>query len=125
MVGELLSNDEMYHGDAQVLALEIEGPFDATIPEDTPSRQRIFSCYPTDASEEGGCATRILSRLARLAYRRPVTDQEVRTLLAFFEDGRERGGSFDAGIQLALERLLIDPAFLLRVQEDPPDAVPG
>ena len=125
MVGELLSNDEMYHGDAQVLALEIEGPFDATIPEDTPSRQKIFSCYPTDASEEGACATRILSRLARLAYRRPVTDQEVRTLLAFFEDGRERGGSFDTGIQLALERLLVDPAFLLRVQEDPPDAVPG
>ena len=125
MVGELLSNDEMFHGDARVQAVEIEGPYDGAIPEDTPSRQKVFDCYPTDASEEGACATRILSRLARLAYRRPVTDQDLRTLLAFFEDGRERGGGFDTGIQLALERLLVDPAFLLRVQEDPPGAVPG
>ena len=125
MAGELLSNDEMFHGDARVHSLTIEGPYEGVLPSDTPSRQKIFGCYPTEASEEGECATQILSRLARLSYRQPVTDQDLRTLLAFFEDGRERGGSFDSGIQLALERLLVDPAFLLRVQEDPADAVPG
>ena len=124
MAGELLSNDEMFHGDARVHSVSIEGPYEGVLLGDTPSRQKIFECYPAVASEEAACASRILSQLARLAYRRPVTDQDLRTLLAFFEDGRARGG-FDAGIQLALERLVVDPDFLLRVQEDPADAVPG
>ena len=65
------------------------------------------------------CATKILSRVARLAYRRPVTKADVQTLLEFFESGRRDGGSFDAGIQFALERVLVDPDFLLRVQKEP------
>src|SRR5207244_13617332 len=80
----------------------------------TPSRRVIFVCYPRAASEENACATKILSRLAHLAYRRPVAPQDTQTLMAFFNDGRRDGGSFDAGIQFALERLLVDPDFLLR-----------
>jgi hypothetical protein len=125
LTGELLSNDEMLHGDTRVHALTLEGPYEGAVAGDTPSRRQIFVCYPSAASEEQACAMRIVSRLARLAYRRPATDQEVQTLLEFFDDGREEGGSFDAGIQLALERLLVDPAFLLRVLEDPADAGPG
>ena len=64
--------------------------------------------------------------MARLAYRRPPTDRDIDTLLGFYRDGRAKdGGSFDTGIQLALERLLVDPDFLLRVHEDPPGAAPG
>jgi hypothetical protein len=60
-----------------------------------------------------------------LAYRRPVNDKDARTLLAFFDQGRKDGGNFDAGIQFALERLLVDPDFLIRVQKDPAGAAPG
>ncbi len=126
MKGAVLSNDEKYHGHAEVQALTIEGPYEGAVPDDTPSRQRVFVCEPAAASEEEACAERILSRLARLAYRRPPTDRDVETLLEFFRDGRAKaGGGFDTGIQLALERLLVDPDFLLRVHEDPPGAGPG
>src|SRR6185436_10138386 len=92
---------------------------------DTPSRRAIFVCQPGAASDEHVCATTILSRIARLAYRRPVTAADVRTLLAFFDDGRRDGGSFDAGIQFALERVLVDPDFLLRVHRDPAPTRPA
>ena len=126
MKGAVLSNDEKYHGNAEVQTLTIEGPYEGAVPENTPSRRRIFVCRPDVASEEEACAERILSRLARLAYRRPPAEADVETLLAFFRTGRAKaGGSFDTGVQLALERLLVDPDFLLRVHEDPPDAAPG
>ena len=126
MKGAVLSNDEKYHGHAEVQSLTIEGPYEGAVPEDTPSRRRIFVCRPQAASQEEACARRILSRLARLAYRRTPAERDVETLLAFFRDGRAKeGGSFDTGIQLALERLLVDPDFLLRVHEDPPGAAPG
>ncbi|MCE2541563.1 MAG: DUF1592 domain-containing protein, partial [Acidobacteria bacterium] len=126
MKGAVLSNDEKYHGNAEVQALTIEGPYEGAVPEDTPNRQRIFVCAPAAEPEEEACAERILSRLARLAYRRPPADRDVDTLLEFFRDGRAKaGGGFDSGIQLALERLLVDPDFLLRVHEDPPGAAPG
>jgi hypothetical protein len=57
--------------------------------------------------------------MGRLAYRRPVTKADLSTLLEFFDQGRKDGGSFDAGIQFALERMLVDPDFLLRVHRDP------
>jgi len=63
--------------------------------------------------------------MSRLAYRRPVTDRDVSTLLQFFDDGRRDGGSFEAGIQFALERMLVDPDFLLRVHKDPSTASGG
>ena len=125
--GELLSNDEVYHGNAAVSAVAIGGPYKITGPGDTPSRRAIFGCRPETAADadERTCATEIVSRLARRAYRRPVTQDDVETLLAFFESGRESGGSFEAGVQLALERMLVDPDFLLRVERDPAGAAPG
>src|SRR5581483_7112412 len=80
-------------------------------------RHAIFVCRPESAAEERGCAAKILGRLARLAWRRPVARQDVNSLLEFFSAGRRDGGSFDAGIQFALERMLVDPEFLLRIHK--------
>ena len=125
--GEVLSNDEVYNGNAAVNAVAVGGPYAVTGPGDTPSRRAIFTCRPDVAApeDERVCATEIVSRLARRAYRRPVTPDDVDTLLGFFESGRESGGSFDSGIQLALERMLVDPDFLLRIERDPAGAAPG
>jgi hypothetical protein len=70
-------------------------------------------------SDERGCASKIVARLARLAYRRPVNAADVQTLMKFYEQGRKDEGTFDAGVQFALERMLVDPDFLLRVYRDP------
>jgi mono/diheme cytochrome c family protein len=120
-------------------AVEIEGPFNAAGLGDTPSRQRIFVCRPgltskaavttagvrlkPDTTQERACAYEILAKLARRAYRRPINDGDLATLLAFFEDGHRDG--FDAGIRAAVERILIDPEFLLRVERDPAGAKAG
>ena len=125
--GEVLSNDEAYNGYAAVSAVAIGGPYAVTGAGDTPSRRLVFSCRPETAApaDERACANDIVSRLARRAYRRPVTPDDLDTLLGFFDRGREDGGSFDAGIQLALERMLVDPDFLLRIERDPAGAAPG
>jgi hypothetical protein len=104
--------------------VSIEGPFDANVPTETESRRRIFTCYPTAPSQEADCARRIISTLARRAYRRPPTDHEVAALLAFYERGRSKSG-FDLGIQTVIEALLMTPNFLLRVSQDPPNVRPG
>jgi len=85
---------------------------------DTPSRRRIFVCHPADGAEQAACAKQILSTLARRAYRRPVTDTDLQPLLAMYESGRADDG-FDTGIQRALERLLVSPQFLFRIERDP------
>ena len=125
--GEVLSNDEAYHGNAAVASVGIGGPYDPAGPGDTPSRRAVFTCRPDAAAmaAERACAAEIVSGLARRAYRRPVTAADLDTLLGFFDSGRESGGSFDAGVQLALERMLVDPDFLLRIERDPAGAAPG
>ena len=118
--GRVLTNDQIYMEHAGVGSVQIGGPYTVSgSAKDTPSRQRIFVCEPRVATEEQTCASTILSRFARLAYRRPATGADVRTLLEFFDRGRREGQSFDAGIQFALERALVDPDFLLRVYRDP------
>ena len=120
--GRVLTNDQIYMGYAAVGSVEIGGPYEAPgSVADTPSRQAIFSCRPPGAAndDERPCAREILSRFARRAYRRPVTEDDLATLLEFFDMGRRDGGRFDSGIQFALERLLVDPDFLLRVHRDP------
>ncbi len=118
--GRVITNDQVYMDYANVGAVQIGGPYkNSGAAKDTPSRRAIFVCQPKAAAEERACATKILSRMARLAYRRPVATRDVQMLAEFFDTGRGDGGSFDAGIQFALERMLVDPDFLLRVYRDP------
>jgi len=104
--------------------LIVAGPYKATGPGDTPSRRRIFVCRPTNDSEALPCATKILSTLARRAYRRPVTDADLEPLLAFYRQGRGNG-NFDAGIERALRLILSNPQFLFRFEPDPAGLAPG
>lgn len=123
---------------AYLLSVEISGPLNATaIADSLESRRGIFVCEPDDDADElsasdTDCAQRILSRLARRAYRRPVQPVDVTPLLEFFRDGvagvsQNTGAqrSFDAGIQLAIKRLLVSPEFLFRIELDPEDAQQG
>ena len=107
-----------------VHSISISGPFNPSGAGDTPSRDRIFTCRPSAAADEADCAARILSTLARRAYRRPVSYGDIEMPLSFFERGRADGG-FEAGIELALRALLTSPEFLFRIEEDPEDAAPG
>jgi hypothetical protein len=111
-------------GEPGVDSIEIGGPYGAKMPDDTPSRRRIFVCDPATTQEEEPCAKRIISTLARRAYRRPVTDIDVQPLMTFYADAR-RDGDFDAGVASALEALLVSPKFLFRVEQDPAGAKPG
>jgi hypothetical protein len=116
--GRVIADDNIYMGYANIGAVQIGGPYQsAGTAKDTPSRRAIFICQPRAVAEEQPCATKIISRMARLAYRRPVTKADVQPLLAFFDSGRHDGGSFESGIQFALERIMADPDFLLRVHQ--------
>ncbi len=117
-------SDQLYDGLAAVESVGIAGPYLAEGPGDTPSRRLVFVCRPPTPADEAPCARKILSTLARRAYRRPVTDAELQTLVDFYDTGRSTGG-FDAGIQAAIERLLVSVNFLLRVDTPPPGAAPG
>ena len=110
--------------EAAVDQVSIAGPFDATGSGETPSRERLFVCRPGPGTEEEPCAREILGAVARRAFRRGVTETDLRTLLGFFAAGRRAGG-FEAGIQRALESILVDPEFLFRVERDPVDTRPG
>ena len=110
--------------DPALSSVSITGPFDPQGPGDTPSRRAIFTCHPAAAPEEEPCARRILSRLARRAYRRPVTDEEVGPLLDLYQTGRQQGG-FEAGIQMAVEGLLVSTEFLFRIERDPQGVPPN
>ena len=122
--GFALAVNDMPDTNPRVASIEITGPLTDDGPGDTPSRRRILTCRPATPADEPGCATEILSALARRAYRRPVTDDDVGTLLEFYEAGRQEG-SFESGIQFALERLLASPDLLLRIERDPVDAEPA
>ena len=118
--GRVLTNDQIYMGYAAVDSIQIGGPYQKTEwAKGTPSRRAIFVCEPGQNMKERTCATQIISRIARLAYRRPLTTHDLQSLLKFFDIGRQEGQSFDAGIQFALERILVDPDFLLRIHRDP------
>jgi hypothetical protein len=131
--------DEMYDANPGVETVTIEGPFKTTGVSETPSRQRIFSCRPRAesrgrpqaASGEEACARTILSALARRAYRRPVTADDVDTLVEFYRIGRSSASlngspyNFDAGIETALQRMLVSPDFLFRIEQDPARAAAG
>lgn len=104
--------------------MTVSGPFNATGVGATPSRQRIFVCRPAKPAEERTCATTILSKLARRAYRRPVTHADMSPLLRFYEEGRRNGG-FEAGIEMALRAMLASPKFAFRIERDPEGTAAG
>ena len=103
----------------------IEGPYAVTGVSPTPSRERIFVCTPASAAGESACATRILTNLARRAFRRQVEADDLAAPIAFYASARERGGSFDAGIRAGVARILASPSFLYRIERDPATLRPG
>jgi mono/diheme cytochrome c family protein len=107
-----------------ISSLLIGGPYNGRGPKDSPSRRRIFVCRPANASEDTACATTILSALARTAYRRQLTTDDVQTLMDFYQRARAER-DFDNGIRAALERLLTSPDFLFRIEADPEKSPPG
>jgi cytochrome c5 len=111
-------------GDPGVERITIEGPYGASTPRQTPSRERIFICRPSARQPAEACARTILRTLAHRAYRRPVTEADLAELLQLYRTGYRQNG-FEAGIGLALETLLWSPAFLIRMEHDPAGAAPG
>ncbi|MBM3770035.1 MAG: DUF1592 domain-containing protein [Acidimicrobiia bacterium] len=95
----------------------VAGPFSASAVGDTPSRRRIFTCRPTSVADEDVCARKIISTLARRAYRRPVADADVQPLLTFYREAKT-GRGFDGGIERAIQALLVSPSFLYRVERE-------
>jgi hypothetical protein len=105
-------------------SISVAGPYGVQGVGDTPSRDKIFACRPTQAAEEQACAERIVSTLARRAYRRPTTADDLAQLMKLYSRGATEGG-FEAGIRLALQKILVSPEFLFLVEVDAPEAEPG
>lgn len=120
-VNDIYANYEI---EGSIERIEIIGPYNATGPGNTPSREKIFSCYPASNDEETACAETIVEDVATKAFRGPVTAEEVDSIMAFYQQGY-REGSFEEGIQQAISRILIDPRFLIRFEEEPEDLDPG
>jgi hypothetical protein len=114
----------VYAEPGAINTVEILGPFDATGPGHTASRERIFSCYPQSNDEARQCAEHIAVDIATQAFRAPVTLDDIKPVMAFYEQGSREGG-FEGGIQQALSRILLDPRFLFRFEEEPADVAPG
>ncbi len=115
---------QVYASSSTVSNIVISGPFNPTGLGDTPSRHRIFICVPTAEGEETACARKILSSLARRAFRQPPSAEDLDTLLAFYQDGRKNGG-FNAGIEQGLSRVLADPRFVFRFEREPENVTSG
>ena len=105
-------------------SVSIAGPYAGTGPGDTASRRRIFLCHPRRPDEEEACATRIITTLARRAYRRPIASDEISSLMTPYRSASGTGG-FEGGIRLAVQRILVSPGFLFRVEVDPAHAPSG
>ena len=135
----------------EINKLVVGGPYNASGRGDTASRRKIFVCRPARPTEEAVCARTILATLARRAFRRPVTSDDIEPLYRFYQEGRASGrlrqgygaprrsaaqsgqppvsgaesGDFESGIQAAIEAMLVAPDFLFRVEQDSPTARPG
>ena len=102
--------------------IHIAGPYNVSGPGDTASREKIFTCRPA-RGEEQACAEKILANLAHHAYRRPATAGEMSQLVALYRQGAQSG--FESGVRLALQKILVSPAFIFRAEYDPPNVTPG
>src|SRR5262249_2314921 len=104
--------------------LKVEGPFNAQRPADSPSLKKVMTCRPSATLSEEACAKQIISTLARRAYRRPTSADDLETLMSFYQEGR-KAGEFEDGIEFALRRLLASPQFLVRLERDPDNLAAG
>ncbi|SPF52796.1 conserved exported hypothetical protein [Candidatus Sulfopaludibacter sp. SbA4] len=104
--------------------LSITGPVKAAGVSNTPARRKIFTCRPVSGDEEIPCAKQILSALARAAYRRPVTANDLEGLLSFYQSARNQA-DFDAGIRTAIQAIIANPEFVFRFERDPANVVSG
>jgi hypothetical protein len=104
--------------------LSVTGPMKVSGVSDTPSRRRIFTCRPDAGMDEVACAKRIVAALARQAYRRPVTDNDLEGLLGFYQSGRNQG-NFETGVRTAVQAILASPEFVFRFEKTPASAAPG
>jgi cytochrome c551/c552 len=104
--------------------VRIQGPFNAQRPPDSASRRRVLTCKPSPKLIESACAKQILTTLARRAYRRTPTAQEIATAMNFFDEGR-KGAAFDDGIEFALRFIIANPQFLVRAEREPVAARAG
>ncbi|HYB96714.1 MAG TPA: DUF1592 domain-containing protein [Vicinamibacterales bacterium] len=104
--------------------LIIRGPLKTTGISTTPSRQKIFSCRPTAATNESACARQIIAKIGGEAYRRPLAPNEVERLMPFYDAGTKKGG-FEMGVRSALEAILASPHFIFRIERAPTDARSG
>ena len=111
-------------GRPHVQTFTVTGPFNADGTGDTASRREVFTCRPTSPRRERDCATQILGRLARRAYRQPISKAELEPILGFYDAAR-KNGSFENGIQRGLERILASPRFAFRIEHDPDSVTPG
>jgi mono/diheme cytochrome c family protein len=110
----------------RVNSFQLQGPFDAKGLSSTPSRDRIFICSPaTDkAKTPEACAKEIFAHLAKLAYRRPVTNDDVTELMQYYGDGVKQGG-FESGVRYGISGMLASPFFLYRGERVPAGVKPG
>ena len=112
----------MIGGLPRLRTVSIDGPYNVRGVGEGPSRERLFVCHPpagkSDNLEET-CAAKILTNLARRAYRRPVTPADIEAPLSFYKKSRQNGGSFDDGIRAGVARVLSSPYFLYRIEKDP------
>src|SRR5690606_583306 len=104
--------------------VEIRGPIEKTGVSETPSRRKLFVCYPQSEAEETACAKQIFARLAKRAFRQPVDDEDIAGAMQFFAEGR-KDGTFDDGIQKGVMAILSSPRFLFRAHTPPEGAKPG
>ena len=130
----------MVGGNPKLRTVLIDGPYNVRGVSEGPSRQKLFVCHPASAAskvpakttitasaglDDTACATKILTNLARRAYRRPVVAGDLEAPMSFFKRGRQNGGSFDDGIRAGVARVLSSPNFLYRIEKDPEAARPG
>ena len=128
----------MVAGLPRLRTVSVDGPYNVYGMSEGPSRERLFVCHPGASIgrvaaksapgaglDEATCATKILTNLARRAYRRPVTPADVDAPLSFYKRARQSGGSFDDGIRAGVARVLSSPYFLYRIESDPPGARAG
>ncbi|HEY0962912.1 MAG TPA: DUF1592 domain-containing protein [Pseudomonadales bacterium] len=103
----------------------IEGPYKGMPATSKQSRDKIFECYPSDLSQEEACARQIVNTLVSKAFRRPANETDIEHVMTFFRSGREQGGTFDYGIEAALQVVLADPEFIYRAELEPEQVAPG